>query len=1832
MARSGKRKRLFLEVLEPRVVLSQITWNAAASPTGGDWDLGSNWVGGVVPTSGDTALIQGLTSPGTVYLDSNLADSVAGLTTDSSTTLEVINGSLTVAAGSSSTLGGPVDVDSGAQLAFDASASVTLGSGQTLTDNGTLSFATGDSVSFPTAEFATTQIVVNGLLTATGTQFINPGSVANSLSQVYVGTGGEVTAADSTFGIDQLYLTNNSTLKSGDLTDNIFNSSIYAPALDVPLLAENQSFQDVDILAGSLASGQNVSLVPLGTVTTAGQRYVFPGDFTVSSGATLNVDIGASVLIRDAQQLQVDGTLNITSASSFAIEDFDDGSLSGGITVNGTIMISGTSLTRSGGTNGDDTTFLQVNAGAKATINNSAFAWDQLILDSGASTISISGNDFSALGAEGVIATGATGTDIPLDHNYWGTSDLSQIEDKILDEHVNSNLPTVNVQPFVNATEISAAPAQASEGAADQTVNLSATLSTPANVPINEGTVTFTIMNGAQVIGQATTPAPVSGGAVTAAYTLPGNTPVGNYVIDASYSGTALYLPSTDTSQFLTVTAAAVDQLVIHTEPSATATAGQAFSVQPVIYVEDQNGNLQTSDNTTIVTVSLASGSGTLQGTKSVTVTGGVATFTGLMENTAGIISLSFAGDGLTSAPSNSITVSPAAPFQLLIHTQPSPSATAGQPFATQPVVYEVDQYGNLETGDSSTMITASLASGNGTLVGTTTATLSGGVATFVGLEDNIAGPISLSFAGGGFTVGPSNNVFISAGPATQLVIQTPPYASVTAGNALTDPIVIDEEDQYGNIETGDNSTVVTASLATGGGVLIGTTTATVSAGVASFNDLEDDTAGSLSLQFSAPDLPPVVSGQSIVNPAPASGVVVNRPPSGVIAGVKFGVTVHANDPYGNLDTSYDGPVTVALASGSTGTLSGTTTMMAASGVADFTNLVDTVSGPLSLDITSGTLTPVTTSPVPVSPAAASQFVIQTQPSPSATAGASFATQPVIAEEDQYNNVVTSDSSTVLTAYLGSGAGPLAGTVTATLADGVATFTDLSDTKAGTITLQFMGGGFNSAASIPILISPAIASKLVIQTQPSATATAGEAFSVQPVIDEEDQYNNLEAGDNTTVVQASLSSGVGPLAGTSTVTLSGGVATFAGLLDTTAETITVKYSGGGFTAGPSSVVVNPAAASKLVIQTQPSSTATAGQAFAIQPVLVLEDQYNNVETLDDTTPVTVSLGSGAGPIVGATQVTVTAGVATFAGLADNRAESITLDYSGEGLTAGPSPVAISPAAASKLVIQTEASSTATAGQAFVTQPVILEEDQYGNLETGDNTTSVTASLASGIGPLVGSAPVTLTGGVATFTSLEDDKAETITIKFAGGGLTSLASTPIVVSPSTASQLVIQSQASTTAMAGHPFLNQPSVDLEDQYGNVETSDNSTSVTVTLRNGVGLLKGTTSVIVKDGVATFANLEDDTAERIDLSYSTGPITDQLSVVTVSQAAPSTLVIGTQPSPSATAGQAFSTQPVIFEKDQYGNIESGDNSTVITATLNGGAGPLQGATVTVKDGVATFTNLADDKAETLSLTFTTSNLASLPSSAVVVSQGAFAKLVVVSDPSNQVPAGSPFAITVEAQDAFGNVIPSFNGNVTLALADNPNAESLGGTLSTTAANGVATFTGLTFNKPGGSYSLTVSGGGLTTQNPPASIAPPTPAQIPTVMAETVVMFQKTNKKGKPQGKKMFSGFNIKFSTAMDPTSVILTSNYQMGAAKITKKKGKTIKSFTPVHFTASYDPSSDSVTLKVIGKNLFAKGGQINVLASPPTGVSSQLGVPLNSNDTFFAISTNAKQITLA
>lgn len=74
--------------------------------------------------------------------------------------------------------------------------------------------------------------------------------------------------------------------------------------------------------------------------------------------------------------------------------------------------------------------------------------------------------------------------------------------------------------------------------------------------------------------------------------------------------------------------------------------------------------------------------------------------------------------------------------------------------------------------------------------------------------------------------------------------------------------------------------------------------------------------------------------------------------------------------------------------------------------------------------------------------------------------------------------------------------------------------------------------------------------------------------------------------------------------------------------------------------------------------------------------------------------------------------------------------------------------------------------------------------------------------------------------------------------------------------------------------------------------------------------------------------------------------------------------------------------------------------------------------------------------------------------------------------------------AITVRVLDANDNLVSTgtgSNASVSLALANNPSGGTLGGTLTQSAVNGVATFANLTVDKIGTGYTLGASSSGLT-------------------------------------------------------------------------------------------------------------------------------------------------------
>ena len=184
-------------------------------------------------------------------------------------------------------------------------------------------------------------------------------------------------------------------------------------------------------------------------------------------------------------------------------------------------------------------------------------------------------------------------------------------------------------------------------------------------------------------------------------------------------------------------------------QPSNT-TAGAAITPAVTVKIEDQFGNLVTSDNTDTVTVGIASGPGSFTGSSTTTVTAssGVATFSNLHLNTAGSYTLSeTASGGLTGPASNSFTVTPAAANQLVFGH--AADATPRPGAAITPAVTVQDRGPVRQPGHQRQhrQVTVAVASGPGSFTGgsTTTVTASGGVATFSNLHLNTAGTYTLS-------------------------------------------------------------------------------------------------------------------------------------------------------------------------------------------------------------------------------------------------------------------------------------------------------------------------------------------------------------------------------------------------------------------------------------------------------------------------------------------------------------------------------------------------------------------------------------------------------------------------------------------------------------------------------------------------------------------------------------------------------------------------------------------------------------------------------------------------------------------------------------------------------------------------------------------------------------------------------------------------------------------------------------------------------------------------------------------------------------------------------
>ena len=1138
------------------------------------------------------------------------------------------------------------------------------------------------------------------------------------------------------------------------------------------------------------------------------------------------------------------------------------------------------------------------------------------------------------------------------------------------------------------------------------------------------------------------------------------------------------------------------------------------------------------------------------------------------------------------------------------------------------------DRYGNVNTGYTGTVALSS---------SDPRAVITPNSFTFTGADAG-SHTFSVTFeAAGPQSITATDTVTASlSGSETGIIVQPAAAQSLSiAGFPTTDTaglaqnVIVTAHDAYGNVATGYTGTLALFSSDAHAVLLAHYTFTSTDAGKHNFS-VTLVTAGTQSITMTDTVTTSLSAGEVgiAVQAATARTLSVAGFPTTDTAGAANTVIVTAYDAYGNVANGYTGTVALSSSDGHALVPLDYTVTSADAGTRSFSVTLETA-GIQSISATDTTTPSITGSEanIVVKSAAAKTLAITGFPTTD-TAGA--ANTVIVTAYDAYGNVATgytgtlalssSDARAVLPAqytFVSNDAGKHDFTVT------------LETAGTQSITATDMITTSLAAGEDGIAVQAATARTLSVTGFPT-TDRAGTASAV--IVTAYDAYGNVANGYTGTVALSS-SGGHAVLPGDYTFTpTDAGMHSFSVTLEsagtqsiTATDTLTTSITG-----GEAGITVRPAAAQSLTVSGFPTID-TAGAAGTVS--VTVYDVYGNVATGYIGTVALYSSDGHAVLPAGYTFTSTDAGTHNFpVTLKTAGTQSITVaDATSQTIIGTQSGIVVSPAAASVLVLSGYPSiTTAGANQTFT----VTAKDPYGNTATGytgtiqfkssdgqdtagaglpfDYTFTTGPGQDNGVRIFSATLKTAGTQSIAAF----DTVTQTITGK----------QSDIVVSPAAASRVVFGQQPTGTT-AGAAIGPGVTVDVEDAYRNVITDDSS-MVSLTLSGGT-FKSGSkpASAAASSGVATFSGLTIDVAGSYSVSATDGALVPSGASkgFAISAAAAAQLVIRTQPASTATAGQAFSVQPVIDLEDRFGNLETGDRSSVVSASLSSGTGPLQGKVIaTVSGGVVSFTNLADDTAGIMSVNFMSGSLNPATSNGISVNPAPATRLVITTPPPDPLVAGRAFTLVVSTEDPYGNVDPTYSGNVTISVPNDPSF-----TTTAHAQNGVATFVGLTLQASADTEMVRAVATGLSAGvTNPLTVTAVGPA--PTVISEHVVMMQKKNNKGKAVGKPVFLGFALDYSAAMDPATAGLAANYQVDSTiKVhVKKKTKTV--LHPIAFTSAYNSSTDTVTLTILGKQKFAQGGQISVIASPPYGVASEAGVPLIANDAIFTISPRARKVT--
>ena len=242
-----------------------------------------------------------------------------------------------------------------------------------------------------------------------------------------------------------------------------------------------------------------------------------------------------------------------------------------------------------------------------------------------------------------------------------------------------------------------------------------------------------------------------------------------------------------------------------------------------------------------------------------------------------------------------------------------------------------------------------------------------------------------------------------------------------------------------------------------------------------------------------------------------------------------------------------------------------------------------------------------------------------------------------------------------------------------------------------------------------------------------------------------------------------------------------------------------------------------------------------------------------------------------------------------------------------------------PAATHSLVLTTPLPTSVTAGSTIDVK--LVAEDRFGNIATQFNGAVAVALKTNTGNSLLGTLSMNAAAGIADFSDLKLDKADSgYTIQATSGGLTSATTNAFSVMPAAASILVIRDQPTTSVIAGMPF--DVALVADDQFGNL-ASQFTGNISVAFKTNTGsTLLGTLNKNATLGMADFSDLILQTAAKgymiqaTSAGLTSNPVTASFEVL---PAAVAKLVVTNQPPGSVTAGSGFDVR--VVAQDKYDN-----------------------------------------------------------------------------------------------------------------------------------------------------------------------------------------------------------------------------------------------------------------------------------------------------------------------